>query len=975
AAGKTEADIVVPVKGDVIDEGNETVTVTLGAPTNATVSTAEGAGAASGTITDDDDAPGGIALTASPDSADENGSAVAVTVTAAVAGGTAYAGDRTVTVSVGANGDSATEGVDYDTVNDLTITLNAGQTSASGEFTLTPKQDDLAEGAETVSVTGAAGNGVAVTGDTITINDDEATPTVKMKLAPATIKEAAPGNASTVTATLSGKSSEAVTVTVSLPEGAKAALGGNKVLTIAAGATASTGTVTVTATDNQVAAAADATVKVKGAATGGHGVASPTDATLTIKDDDTAPMSLALTVDADKDTAGPQSSVAEDGGAKTARVTATLAGSTTFDAATEVTVTVGKAGDAATSADYTASPASFTIAIPAGKSSASADFTLTPTDDDLDEDDKALSLEGSAGTLTVSGATITITDDDALPALSIADAAVTEGGQASFTITLNPASGRDVTVKWATAADADGTNPATAGEDYTAVSTARTATIAAGQTKATVTVDTAADKVDEANETFLVNLSSPGNATLASADATATGTITDDDVRGVTVTPASLTLAEADDTDTNDEEHKGAYTVALDSEPTGTVTVSVASGDTGIAAADITSLEFTPSDWDAQTVTVTAVADAADNAGDSRSTMITHTVSAANTDYDGVTAASVTVNVTDDDGEPTLSVDAPSVAEGNSGTATLTFTVTLSPASGKAVTVAYADAATGSATSDTDYAAITAGTLNFAAGDTSKTVEVAVNGDTLDERNETVKLRLSSPANAGFAGDAAAIEATGTITDDDTATLSIDDASAAEGGTASFTVRLSTASDRDVTVTATTSDGAATAPGDYASKTGTVTIAAGATSAAFNVATKTDSETEIDEDFTVTLSDPTGAAISDSTATGTITGNATTLISIADASAREGQDLTFTLTRTGDLSGASTVSWTTGDDTAQGANGATATGDDADYTAVTSPRTVTFAANAGAATITVASLSDALVDGDETFRVNLASPT
>ena len=86
-------------------------------------------------------------------------------------------------------------------------------------------------------------------------------------------------------------------------------------------------------------------------------------------------------MDADTATAGTQSSVAEDGGTKTARITATVDGSTTFNADTTVTVAVGKDGDTAVEGtDYTTVGA-LTVTISAGDASASVDFTLTPTDD------------------------------------------------------------------------------------------------------------------------------------------------------------------------------------------------------------------------------------------------------------------------------------------------------------------------------------------------------------------------------------------------------------------------------------------------------------------------------------------------------------------------------------------------------------------------------------------------------------------
>ncbi len=107
------------------------------------------------------------------------------------------------------------------------------------------------------------------------------------------------------------------------------------------------------------------------------------------------------------------------------------------------------------------------------------------------------------------------------PVVSIGDVAVTEGGSAQFTVSLDKVWTSDVTVEWTTA---DGT--ATAGSDYTARG-GQTLTIAAGQSSAPVAVQTADDSDDEPDETFTITLSNPVNATLG--DATGEATIADND--------------------------------------------------------------------------------------------------------------------------------------------------------------------------------------------------------------------------------------------------------------------------------------------------------------------------------------------------------------------------------------------------------------------------------------------------------------
>ena len=121
----------------------------------------------------------------------------------------------------------------------------------------------------------------------------------------------------------------------------------------------------------------------------------------------------------------------------------------------------------------------------------------------------------------------TIVDDDVVrPALTIADASVTEGDsgqtESSFTVTLSSAATEDVTVEFATADDT-----ATAPADYTART--GTLTIPAGELSGQVTVAVQGDTLVEGDEIFRVNLSNPSaNATIA--DAQAIGTIVDDDV-------------------------------------------------------------------------------------------------------------------------------------------------------------------------------------------------------------------------------------------------------------------------------------------------------------------------------------------------------------------------------------------------------------------------------------------------------------
>jgi len=219
-------------------------------------------------------------------------------------------------------------------------------------------------------------------------------------------------------------------------------------------------------------------------------------------------------------------------------------------------------------------------------------------------------------------------------------------------------------------------------------------------------------------------------------------------------------------------------------------------------------------------------------------------------------------------------VSDPSVSEGNGGARTLDFTISLSASHTKVVTVDYFSAdgsGSNAAIAGSDYWPVQ-GTATFSAGETSKLVSVNIIGDSLYEADEALALVLYSSSNAGIRKE----RAVGTITNDDSApTVSIGSSSVSEGnsGTKSltFNLTLSSSSGLGASVTASTSNGTATAGSDYVAKTESVTIPAGQTSSSFSVVVNGDTLVEGNESLTVTLSSPTGATLGTSTATGTIT--------------------------------------------------------------------------------------------------------
>jgi hypothetical protein len=198
----------------------------------------------------------------------------------------------------------------------------------------------------------------------------------------------------------------------------------------------------------------------------------------------------------------------------------------TLNNPTTQTVTVLYAtanGTASSSSDYSAR--SGTLTFPPGTTSLTV--AVPVLGDTLSEINETFVVNLSGATnATVADAqgVATIVNDDALPTLSINDVSITEGNSgttnATFTVSLSSASGQTITVNYAT-----GNGTATAGSDYT--TTSGTLTFTAGTTTRTFSVATLGDTVPEADETFVVNLSAPANATLARAQGT--GTIRDTD--------------------------------------------------------------------------------------------------------------------------------------------------------------------------------------------------------------------------------------------------------------------------------------------------------------------------------------------------------------------------------------------------------------------------------------------------------------
>lgn len=318
---------------------------------------------------------------------------------------------------------------------------------------------------------------------------------------------------------------------------------------------------------------------------------------------------------------------------------------------------------------------------------------------------------------------------------------------------------------------------------------------------------------------------------------------------------------------------------------------------------------------------------------------------------------------------PTVSISDETITEGDSGEQEMTFTVTLSAPATLPVTMNYASV-NGAATSGNDFTAV-AGALIFDTGEQTKTITVPILGDTLQEGTENFSVNLTNVANATVTK----AQGTGTIIDNEIPPVgvSISDAAIVEGnaGTvnAIFTITLDEASDSEVSVDFSTSDGTAAAGSDYVVNSDTVTFAPRQTSRTISILVNGDTLFEGDETFNVTLSGGFGVLIQDGIGVGTIDNDdAAPAISIADTTINEGQNITLNALFTVTLSAPAGVQINVNYATV----GQTATSD-VDFTA--SQGVVNFLPGETSKTIAVPILSDAIIDAGETFAVNLSDPS
>ncbi|MBU3028546.1 Calx-beta domain-containing protein [Paracoccus marinaquae] len=431
-------------------------------------------------------------------------------------------------------------------------------------------------------------------------------------------------------------------------------------------------------------------------------------------------------------------------------------------------------------------------------------------------------------------------------------------------------------------------------------------TFAPGETTKTIVLRANWETADERDESFFVRLFDPTGASFGENihSLSTVGWVLDNDGVGLNraIAISNPIVSEAN-------AGKATFVVSL-SQPFATDTTFTFQTHDGTAKAG--------SDYVAQSGTITFLAGETeqpievDLLNDSLAEG-TESFSLSITGAHEVTGTTATAQIADDDtSRPVISIDGVAATEYQY----LNFTVRLSEPAADAVTVDF-NTLSGTAIRGVDFANGGAGTVTFAPGQTTQTIQVRADWESLDELDKSFFVQLSNPVGGTFGENLHSQSAVGWVLDDDgpglNRAIEVSDivVNEAAGGKAIFTVSLSEAFDDVRSFDYATFDSSATSANDYIAKTGTVTFQAGQTEAFVEVDLRNDGVAEAGENF--------GLAIREAHQVKGATGNALIMdddstqpiISIESMGAPEYQHPLFTVRLSKPAADAVTVSYRT----------------------------------------------------------------
>ena len=664
----------------------------------------------------------------------------------------APASNLDVSVTVSQSGDYGA------TTGQRTVTI-----PTTGSVTLTVgTTDDAADETDgSVTATVNAGSGYTVSSTqgaaTVGVSDNDAAPTPVVSVTGGTGITEGGDAVFTVTASPAPASNLAVSVTVS-QSGDYGATTGQRTVTIP-----TTGSVTFTiGTTDDSTDETDGSVTATVNAGSDYTVSSSQGAaTVAVSDNDAAPTPV-VSVSA--------GSGVTEGGDAVFTVTASPAPASSL----VVSVTVSQSGD------YGATTGQRTVTVP---TTGSVTLTVGTTDDDADETDGSVTATVNAGSgYTVSStqgaATVAVSDNDdaPTPVVSVtAGSGVTEGGDATFTVTASPAPSSNLDVSVTVSQSGD----------YGATTGQRTVTIPTTGS-VTLTVGTTDDSADETDGSVTATVNAGSGYTVSSSQGAATVGVSDNDdapTPVVSVTAGSWVTEGGD----------AVFTVTASPAPSSNLAVSVTVSQSGDYGATTGQRTVTVPTSGSVTLTVGTTDDTTDETDGS----VIATVNAGSGYTVSSTQGAATVAVSDNDDAPTpvVSITAGSgVTEG--GDAVFTVTAIPAPAANLAVSVTVSQSG--------DYGATTGQRTVTIPTTGSVTLTVGTTDDSADETDGSVTATVN--AGSGYTVSSSQGAATVGVADNDDAapeveiTVTVEAASAVEGDVLEFRVRLSEASTEEIRI-------------------------------------------------------------------------------------------------------------------------------------------------------------------------------
>ena len=945
-AGSTTASIEVALVNDSIVENTEGVTVTLSGVSPSTSVSLGGSVSATGSIQDNDNSI--VTLSGATTSAVEGNSLYYdVQLSNPVA--------WDVTVSYGVVGSGADNAEPADYTSGTTVTIPAGSTTVPVEVALV--NDSIVENTEglTVTLSGVSpstsvslGGSVSATGS-IQDNDNSI-----VTLSGATTS-ADEGNSLYYDVHLSNPVAWPVTVSYGVVgSGADSAepadYTSGTTVTIPAGSTIVPVEI-VLVNDSIVENTEGVTVTLSGVSPSTSvSLGGSVSATGSIQDNDSSIVTLS----------GATTSAVEG---NSLYYDVQLSNPVAWDVTVSYGV-VGSGADSAEPADYTSGT---TVTIPAGSTTVPVEIVLV--NDSIVENTEGLTvtLSGVSPSTSVSlggsvSATGSIQDNDsAIVTLSGATTSADEGNSLYYDVQLSNPVAWPVTVSYGVVGSgADNAEPA----DYTS---GTTVTIPAGSTTVPVEVVLVNDSIVENTEGLTVTLSgvSPSTSVSLGGSVSATGSIQDNDSAIVTLSGATTSA---------DEGNSLYYDVQLSNPVAWDVTVSygvVGSGADSAEPADYTSGTTVTIPAGSTTVPVEVVLVNDSIVENTEGLTVTLSGVSPSTSVSLGGSVSATGSIQDNDSSiVTLSGATTSAVEGNS----LYYDVQLSNPVAWDVTVSYG--VVGSGADSAEPADYTSGTnVIIPAGGTTVSIEIPLVDDNIVENSEELTISLSSVSPSTSVSLGSSVSATGTIQNNDTATITLSGGvtSGLEGTSLSYSVELTNPVAWDVTVNYTVAGSGTDVAEvtDYSISGPSVLIPAGVTSVLVPVGLVDDSIAENTEGLTVHLStfSPStllsfGGIVS---LAGSIQDNDIAELSITDVSVHEDAGpAVFTVTSSKVVSPTAVVNFefATSDVTAKAGT---------DYTSTAGPLTIT---NGDTITISVPIIpSNSTVEPDETFHVQLTNLT